>query len=371
MAAVQRTKGRLVEELAAWLHDWPDVRVEQRVFLPTLHDHRKREIDVLLHATVAGYPVRVAIECKNEAGPIGAPLIDAFIGKLADVGIPSQCGVFVSASGYTKGALARAQKAGIRTLILKGLSGDGLKASITETAYQSIVFLVPVIEDISFFSDSAESGPPLFRDVAGKLCGTIPHLLAEAWHRGGIPHRIGRHEGTVSVPKGWNAFLPSGKRITLTPPDIHTVVVVLGRAFQVQGQAEHYALVDPTTSSTEKKGVKASFPELKERCTLTPVDSEEALKRFLQTGNGVRLVQRVPLPRICYFSAFWPLSRLAAERLRAIAARHDGTPLPPTPKHPGFVEDADLSCAWDEPMTLQEFEEIILARTTPTTQRKG
>jgi len=62
---------------------------------------KKREIDVLLTRDVAGYLVRLAIECKNEGKPIGAKEIDAFIGKLQYVGIPVQHGIFVSASGYT------------------------------------------------------------------------------------------------------------------------------------------------------------------------------------------------------------------------------------------------------------------------------
>jgi hypothetical protein len=87
-------KGKLVEEIVEKMHDSPNVRVERRVFLdPVGGGSRKREIDVLLTSSVAGYPVRVAIECKNEAKKVGAPMIDAFVGKLQHVGIPPQFGI--------------------------------------------------------------------------------------------------------------------------------------------------------------------------------------------------------------------------------------------------------------------------------------
>ncbi len=116
------TKGKLVEEIVQKMHDSPNVKVERRVFLDSVGGSGKREIDILLTSSVAGYPVRLAIECKNEKTPIGSPKIDAFVGKLQDVGIPSQLGIYVSASGYTGGAIERARKAGIKTLVLTGLT---------------------------------------------------------------------------------------------------------------------------------------------------------------------------------------------------------------------------------------------------------
>jgi Restriction endonuclease len=373
-------KGKLVEALAAWLHDWPEARVERNAHLLAIHGRRrrKREIDVLIHASVTGYPVRIAIECKNETEKIGAPMIDAFIGKLRDIGIPSQCGVVVSASGYTTGALDRAQIDGVRTLTLRGLSSDGLKASITETAYQSIVLLVPIVGEVSFASNSTEPGPPLFVDANGQFCGTIPHLLAAAWRKEDIPHQLGIHHVALDVPKGWSVVHSSGASGTLIVPVIYATVMVNARAFKVEGVAERYSLVDETTSSTEKMGVKTSFPELKDRCVLTPLESEDALRAFLDTRGAVQLVQRIPVPRILYFSAFWPLSRHTAERLGTNARHHDGTPTGPRPGPPDLVEDLiDLTSAWDESMSLQEFDEIVLGglsqrvaarRATPPSQ---
>jgi len=81
------------------MHQMTGVKVEQNVFLPAQDGSgRKREIDVLLSSQVAGHPVRVAIECKNEKEPIGVQKVGEFIDRLLDVGIPTQLGIYVSAS---------------------------------------------------------------------------------------------------------------------------------------------------------------------------------------------------------------------------------------------------------------------------------
>src|SRR5690349_377668 len=89
-ASSNDTKGRIVEQIAANMHDLPGVKVEQRVKLPSIlsKGKREREIDVLLTGDVAGYAIQLAIECKNEGTPIKPEKIDAFVGKLQDVGIP-------------------------------------------------------------------------------------------------------------------------------------------------------------------------------------------------------------------------------------------------------------------------------------------
>src|SRR6266536_5008487 len=82
------SKGKIVERIAALMHDQPGVTVERNRRLPPVGGKGvKREIDVLLTATVAGYQIQMAIECKNEAAVIGFPKIDAFVGKLQYVGI--------------------------------------------------------------------------------------------------------------------------------------------------------------------------------------------------------------------------------------------------------------------------------------------
>ncbi|MCK1621760.1 restriction endonuclease [Bradyrhizobium sp. 160] len=90
----------------AMMHAVPGVTVETRRKLPVIRGSktRKREIDVLLTAHVAGYPVRIAFGCKNEVKALDTLAVDNFAGILEDVGIPVQQGIFVSAKGYTSDA---------------------------------------------------------------------------------------------------------------------------------------------------------------------------------------------------------------------------------------------------------------------------
>lgn len=164
-------KGRIVERIVAMMHgdsdahDDSDIKVERNVYLPALGNQaRRREIDILITQHIIGYPVRIAVECKNEDKSIGSPKIDAFIGKLQDVGIPLQHGIYVSTRGYTKGAIERAKMAGIRTLILRDLGTQALYGSITE-AFQSTLHLLPSIIDMHATNVSAsrqERKLPLF-----------------------------------------------------------------------------------------------------------------------------------------------------------------------------------------------------------------
>ena len=101
-------KGRLVEYIAARMHQTAGVKGRPMSLLGRGTTGRKREIDVLLTSEVAEYPVRVAIECKNEKARIGSERIDALIGKLDDIGIPTQQSMYISASGYTRDAIERA-----------------------------------------------------------------------------------------------------------------------------------------------------------------------------------------------------------------------------------------------------------------------
>lgn len=123
-------KGRLLEQIVAMLHKTEGVKVETNVFLqPKSGDpSREREIDVLLTGQVAGYPVRIAIQCKNYGTPITIGQIGEFRDLLEDVGIP-QCGIIVSVHGYQAGGIKRAKELGMKALVLEGLDESWLPNS--------------------------------------------------------------------------------------------------------------------------------------------------------------------------------------------------------------------------------------------------
>lgn len=169
-------KGRMVEQIVASMHREPGTTVERNVRLsPARGQKGKREIDVLITRYVSGYPVHIAIECKNMTMPIGAKEIEAFATKLPYLGIPNQQGVFVSASGFTKGAREAAEDAGIHLLTLDDAL-QGLTEAMAQ-AIQATVFLLPVIngltiEDVAEWNTS-HSITGMFFTEQGEVCGTV------------------------------------------------------------------------------------------------------------------------------------------------------------------------------------------------------
>lgn len=117
-------KGGLLEQIAAQMYGSPFHKVTPNAKLAPINRNpkKKREIDVLLEGKVVTRPRQRAIECKNLGKKVGVGKIDEFIGKLADVGIPYEHGIYVSPKGYTADAVDRAQPVNIQLLTLTGLT---------------------------------------------------------------------------------------------------------------------------------------------------------------------------------------------------------------------------------------------------------
>lgn len=214
------TKGRLAEEIVGMMHENPTVGVRRRAFLdPVGGGSSKREIDVLLTSNVEGQPVRVAIECKNQRKPVSLEQIDAFVGKLQDVGIPSHLGIYVSVNGYTGGAVERARKVGIRTLVLTGLTKDRLSRAV-ERAFQSMVYLFAEIvsfrvqNELSSVEDFAELS--ILYDAEGVPQTTFPDMIWQAWVDGSAPSELGEHELSFEALEGWQS-IADGKTSPVGP----------------------------------------------------------------------------------------------------------------------------------------------------------
>lgn len=282
------------------------------------------------------------------------------LGKLHDIGIPLQQGIFISASGYTKDAVRRARKEGVRTLLLRGLSVDGLKASITTAAFQSRVFLLARVSEVTYFTKDTLPHIPLFGDGTGRLCGTVPHLIAQKWDDGSIPTTVGVYDLTIPIPEGWRPFVSTGQRVDLLMPKIYTQVKVTAFAFTVEGKAEEYSLADFETSQPEKLGVRAFFEAPVGRYALTPFETEAALESFLASRKGHRITTRIKVPRIHYSPAYWPLSRRAAMRfleLSPLAKTADGSIREIATEE---IEGLDIAAAWEPPLTIHELDQLFL-----------
>src|SRR6266498_4198109 len=206
-AGSTREKGSIAEQIVASMHKEPSVKVETNVYIPTKNKRGKsREIDVLITSQVAGLPIRIAIECKNEKEITGVGKIDAFIGKLEHVGLSPQLSVYVSTSRYTIGAIERAKEVGMKTLLLKDVEEQINR--VVNNVFQSLVYLLATIETVqlSLSKESPEpaNGPSLFfYNEEGRICGSIGDLVWDLWRNGKIPDRIGTHELQLEIPKAW------------------------------------------------------------------------------------------------------------------------------------------------------------------------
>lgn len=131
----KRKLGDVLEDFVALLHDLPGVSVKTRVKIEVPNEDRKREVDVLVAPQLVGDPVPIVIECKNHKGAVGVGLIDEFIGKLRDIAVPPERGIFVSSMGFSSGAVKRAAKEGIQ-LLRKRITSDGsMQVCLMKTAF--------------------------------------------------------------------------------------------------------------------------------------------------------------------------------------------------------------------------------------------
>lgn len=347
-------KGKLVEHIAALMHKQTGLKVERNVRLSSHRNNRaktKREIDVLLTGSIAGYPIRLAIECKNEATPIGVEKIDAFIAKLQQVGIPTQHGIYVSASGYTEGAIERALEDGIRPLLLSGLTKDRLSAEVKE-AVQSIVYLFLMIEGWKerYFPDTFVNPShtmPYFYDQDGNMCGHINDLVWHQWKVFGRPPSIiGQHRIELPIPPKWQCRVngkPTGIAITAD-------VRVVGLILSLTGQTESFALRNASSNKVEKTYIQASFDPTNTNYTVTEVSTEEELAKLLQNcGTFSVATGRIRLPRILEGRMYWPPSERVMNKLLSTAHEDSNGELHFEPKQLNWeeLEGTDLRAFWD------------------------
>lgn len=345
-----REKGDVLEKIIAEMHGVPGVQIERNVFLPTLDGSgRTREIDVLITSQVAGFPIRIAIECKNENVATGVGKIDEFIGKLQDVGIPTQLGIFVSTSKYTSGAIKRAKMAGIRTLLLKDISNDLPQA--VKTAYQSRIYLQLTITNIQISNDfpgPAGAGEMLFfRDGSGKVSGSVADLVWKEWISGKLSSRIGNHEVSFSLPSDWNQIV-NGKVAKVNGIKVNYQVV--GYAISFPGTVSQYNLVNAEDSNIEKSQTVARFtPPLGTYPTIY-FKSEEELASFKKETKGIGvIIGRFRLPRIVWYATYWPPSKKALQKLneRLIDSLKRGEEFDLNKISLLEIEGDDLSAIWE------------------------
>lgn len=225
--ASTRAKGNILEDVVALLHNLPGVKVERRVKLKSTRpgSSRVREIDVLLTSQVAGYQVKIAIECKNYKTPIKSEKIDCFLGKLADVGIPATTSIFITSAGYRNDALKLARESGMHALLLQGLDEEQLRLEVN-AALQSVIFHLAKWDIIQRFSNMSEfphfPAPFIvvdFPEWLGHGTPNILNFLYLLWRENRIPSELGEHCLVIKMPEKFT-FIES-------EPPTHNALVFL------------------------------------------------------------------------------------------------------------------------------------------------
>lgn len=344
---MSKKKGNLLEDLVAILHQVPGVEVTPRAKLPVQAPGRRRtrEIDVLLEAKLAGYPVRFAIECKNWKKRVGVAIVDALVGKLTEVGVPVSHGIIVSAVGYTAGAIARAQAAGIRVLDFEGLSADRLDRVVRE-AFQSIVYVVLTWQRMQRFDDEAPSARPKMPGLIDATCARHEgepteqwalRALWEKWRSAEISLELGERLLMVCEPEGSAV----GSEI------VFVTALVQGHVFTIPGELRTSKLTNAITKQVEKMRLDASFPDTGPPLTTQRLTTEAELQAHAQRGALHVVLGRVRVPRLELAGAWFPPSRRAMERF--VELRNSG-------EEPTFekIEGLDIRRAWDEPVDRRE-----------------
>ncbi len=349
-------KGRLVEEIVASLHKYPNVKIERNrklpVYDPSGLSKRKREVDVLLTSSVAGYPIQFVIECKNEKDKIGSPLIDSFVGKLDDLGIANQHGIFVSASGFNNEAIERAKKNGIKLLTLIGLRKDGYAALISE-AVQSVVHLMLSIKQMLVTSREIYTSydPLTFCNEKGGYIGSIPDLVYKKWIN--LEHfpEIGEYQWKFEVPLNCFQMVDGNIRPTsATIEAIEVKVQISGVVICISGQAEQQYLVNPSDNTIEKGRINLAFEKNEFKYPVTTFNSESELEDFIENRlESVKLtVGRIKFPRILSGISYWPPSERAAKIIIPQMSAFVAGKIPdPRPFNLADIEGTDLRTIWE------------------------
>lgn len=345
-----REKGDLVEGIVALMHEMPGVTVDRNIYLPTIDGSgRVREIDVLLTSNVAGHPVRVAIECKNDAKPIGIESIDEFISRLADVGLPSQNGIFISASHYRSGATKRARAAGVRTLILKNLS-EGTLSSTISAAFLSHIYLLLTITRIEVINDIVRSEDSIqmliFRDQDGQICGSIPDLVWHLWVQGEISQDLGVFEQELEIPSDWRQVVDG---LDARVKNVKVELQVSGHVATYPGKVREYQLVDSESETVERHTTQADFRDRPKKVQIASFLDDNELRKYLRELSAITLtIGKVRLPRLRFGPMYWPPSLETAQKIISVMQDFfDGKIPDPRPLDFSVIEGDDLVRVFD------------------------
>jgi hypothetical protein len=347
-------KGRILEEVVARLQQAGFQDVQTRVKFPS-----GREVDVLVTTPGPIQPLRVPFECKNLASKVGPRQIGKFRDKLEDIGLPVPYGIFVTTTGYTKGALRRAKELGIQILLVRGLTNDRLQIAV-HGAMRSTVILFLSVHGIQPMSDTAGPGQFFEKTIPGAAFdqsltlpdGSLPRIehllarLADLWCSGHIPRTLGTHGGVFRPPDG---FKVSPAMEPLQSGVIWINLRVYGVVFPTSGTARATGLWDAASGIPAQLRLDLSFSGASPIRSELVFESEDELRDYLEGQNfGFQVVTRLAVPRVQFQHFWWPVSPQAVGRADALRSQGDALSFE-------NVEMGSLTVGWaEDPRRLAE-----------------
>ena len=340
-----------MEQIVSTLYQDPDVKAEKNLRLSAIGSNsRKREIDILVSKNDV---IQTVIECKNYNKVIDVELIDAFFGKLDDIGIPTEKGIFVSIKGFTEGAIERANKAKIKTLTLTGLSNDRLSVK-GDNALEFIVFLLPEVVNLSVqYEKSIPYALPrtsFLCDASGKIKGSLFDFIWRKWTEGEPVSTIGKHEVNIELLNDYYMPIGIGLKQLEKVVSINSVVQVTGLVITATGTAKEHLLINQANKQVERFYKNATFNQPKGVQQVHSFKTENDLQEFVNCQSATIKIAtgRNRLPRIKAASLYWPLSKRTFKEVMHAYKLHQEGILPEFDiTKLTYIEGSDLKTVWE------------------------
>lgn len=350
--AKNNDKGKLLEDIVASFHNDKNLNVRKRVWLKPLNDinGELREIDVLITTIVSGYhKLYIPIECKNYAKQISPNDINAFSGKLGELGLPTNNAIYVSINGYTPKAKKFAKKAGIKLLTVHGLTKDRLSKSLY-SAIQSVIYILPVFNSykiVSSIQNISNNEHLLFYDKNKNYVFTLAYIIYSWWKGHKKPLSLGTYSFTIEVPS--DCFNLCNDELHTCLPMIVELIFV-GYVISDYGKANHLLLIDDETKKVEKSNINLNFEESK-KCIIESFKSEDELNLFLTNRNSrYKLdISRLKFPKVRMNSLFYPVSQNVYTEFKKFSSNSNKSKL----EEEQFLQkieeiEKDICSIWDE-----------------------
>jgi hypothetical protein len=196
---------RELERVVAAMHTKVDQNavVEHDVRLKGKSGHRY-QVDVLIRRQVGMYETRIVVECKRHARPVGVAAVGSFRTTLEDLG--AMRGVLVSASGFSKPAIALADRYSI-TLLSYRQASDADWHELTSPESQLYFIIDSITFDHFEIATEPDEDRPLapdeeIVDASGTVLATVKAFQKMVWQILSDEHFLGSFRRDITIPAG-------------------------------------------------------------------------------------------------------------------------------------------------------------------------